>query len=335
MRDLSSIPHYFSVYPTGQIPVPVCISDLPMSDYTVSQNVFAETVASHMQNNILIPGAIILDHGKISGVIPRHKMFERLGKRYGVELFLRKPIHDLQKEIGIEIFKLKSHLSINIAVKLALSRSESSIYDPIVVEHENGDLTLLDMYVLLLTQSQLSTNLSGIVSSLNNIETILANETAGASTLSLIFESMNLVVPFHHICVILQDQGELAAILDTYETVKIANEPLESNDIYRSILSINQPLSLEDVRIVPSWKGVASPSITRSWMGLPLTYQYRPIGLVMLSRFAFSPFTNNEKELAQVFARYINTLLINLTNRIKRATLLSYQKPVSQTQTES
>lgn len=318
MRELASIPHYFNVYPTGHIPVPVCIGDLPTSDYAVSTREMAETVATHIQNNALIPGVIILEEEKLIGVIPRHKMFERLGKRYGVELFLRRPIGELEKELGVETFTLKGHLSINTAVKLALSRSESSIYDPIIVEHENGNISLLDMYILLLTQAQLSTNLSGIISSLNNIETILASETAGASTLNLILESMNLVVPFHHIRILLQGQNEIATLLGSDQTVKFVNEPLESNDIYRSIIGINQPLSLEDVRIVPSWKSVDSPSITRSWMGLPLSTQHGVTGLIMLSRFAFSPFTINEKELAQVFTRYINTLLINLTNRMKR-----------------
>jgi hypothetical protein len=318
MRDLSSIPHHFSIYPTGHIPVPVCIGDLPTSDYAVSRSTLAETVVSHMQGNNLIPGALILEDKKLNGVIPRHKMFERLGKRYGVELFLRKPIGELEKELGGQIFMLKGHLSINAAVKLALSRSENNIYDPIVVEHESGGITLLDMYILLLTQSQLSTNLSGIISSLNNIETILGNETAGPSTLGLILESMNLVVPFHHVRVLLQNQDEIASILGTHENVKNITEPLERNDLYRSILTIKQPLMLEDVRTVPAWHGVDSPSITRSWMGIPLANQSGTIGLVMLSRFAFSPFTINEKELALVFTRYINTLLINLTQRIKK-----------------
>jgi hypothetical protein len=160
--------------------------------------------------------------------------------------------------------------------------------------------------------------LSSIISSLNNIETILANETAGVSTLGLILESMNLVVPFHHVRILLHGQDEIANILGTYENVKIAVDPLQRNDLYRSILTINQPLILEDVRTVPAWKGVDSPSITRSWMGIPLADQSGTVGLIMLSRFAFSPFTINEKELALVFTRYINTLLIKLADRIKR-----------------
>ena len=324
MREFSSVPHHFHIFPTGHIPVPVCIGDLPMSDYTASRHALTETISAHMQSNILIPGVILLDNQKLIGVIPRHKMFERLGKRYGVELFLRKPIGELGKELGIGTFTLKSHLSINIAVKLALSRTENNIYDPIIVEKEDGSHTLLDMYILLLTQSQLSTNLSGIVSSLNNIETILSNETPAASTMGLIMESMNLVVPYHHARIILQKRADLASIFAANETVQISTEPLEQNDIYRSIFSINQPLTLEDVRIVPAWKNMDSPSITRSWMGIPLAHQFGTVGLVALSRFTLSPFTINEKELAQVFTRYINILLVNLTSRMKNNR--SYQK---------
>ncbi|MFN8411749.1 MAG: hypothetical protein U0Z26_05125 [Anaerolineales bacterium] len=324
MRENNSTPHYFSMFPTGHIPVPVCIGDLPLSDYAVSPHTYAEVVASQMQKNNLIPGVLIMEENKVLGIIPRHKMFERLGKRYGVELFLNRPVGELEKELGAEVFVLKSHLSINLAAKLALSRAEGNIYDPIVVQHEDGSMSLLDMYILLLTQSQLSTNLSGIISSLNNIETILTNETAGGSTLGLILESMNLVVPFHHVRVILQNDPEITATFEDYDNVKLSKEPLERNSIYQSIFSINQPLALEDIRIVPAWKDMDSPSITRSWMGIPLANQFGTVGLVTLSRFTLSPFTINEKELALVFARYINTLLVNLTNRAKKK--LSYQK---------
>ncbi|MBC7876120.1 MAG: GAF domain-containing protein [Anaerolineales bacterium] len=316
MRE-NLVPHYFSVYPTGHIPVPVCIGDLPLSDYSVSQSTLAEEVTSHLQNHISIPGVIIINDDRLIGVIPRHKMFERLGQRYGIELFLRKPIGELERELGAGVFILKSQLSINAAVRLALGRPGNSIYDPIIVEHEDGSLYLLDMYVLLLTQSQLSANLSGIISSLNNIETILASETAGASTLNLILESMNLVVPFHHARIVLEKQEDLGTLLITNEMVHLMEEPLKTNDIYRSILGMNQPLSLEDIRSVPIWKDTASPVNTRSWMGIPLSDQFGAIGLLVLSRVTLSPFTMNEKELAQVFARYINTLLINLSMRIK------------------
>jgi GAF domain-containing protein len=134
----------------------------------------------------------------------------------------------------------------------------------------------------------------------------------------LILESMGLVVPYHHVRVIFQHPAEIGPLADMGETVLIEREPLVRNEIYRSILNFKQPLTLEDVRTVPAWKSANAPSLTRSWMGIPLLNQHETVGLVALSRFALSPFTSNEKELGLVFTRYINTLLSNLAARAKK-----------------
>jgi hypothetical protein len=241
-------------------------------------------------------------------------MFERLGRRYGVELFLSKPVGDLLLELQTDVFSLKSQLHINIAAKLALSRSQDGTYDPIIVEYEDGNYALLDMYVLLLSQSQLLSNLNGVISSLNNIETILASDTPGRNVLELILESLRLVAPYHEAEIIIQYHSNYKS-LESNEHVKLLDDALRANEIYRSVFTMNQPFSIEDVRMTPSWKGVHASSNTRSWMGIPISDQSGIVGLLALSRFSVSPFNNNEKELAQVFARYINTFLINLTRQ--------------------
>lgn len=308
------IPHYFNIFPTGQIPVPVCIGDLPLSDYTVSFNTPVEQVANHLQANLLIPGVIVMQGDRLLGVISRHKMFERLGRRYGVELFLGKLISDLLLELRGDVFSLKRQMHINAAAKLALSRSQDGTYDPIVVEYEDGSFALLDMYVLLLSQSQLLSNLNGVISSLNNIEMLLASESSDRNVLELILESLRLVVPYHEAEVIIQNQSKYEH-LRSNQHVTLLDDLLRSNDIYRSVLSLNQPFNLEDVKIVPAWQGVHASSKIRSWMGVPVSDQNGIVGLLSLSRFSVSPFNNNEKELAQVFTRYINTFLINISQR--------------------
>lgn len=314
----SYIPHYFNIFPTGDIPVPVCIGDLPLSDYIVPTTMLTEEVAGFLEGNPLVPGAILTFNGRLSGVVPRFKMFERLGHRYGVELFLRKPIQDMCDELKAEVLSLKSHLSINMAVRLALSRAQGHVYDPVVVEFENGSLRLLDIYALLLSQSQLSNNLSGVVSSLNNIEMVLGNENADPkSTLDLIMENLVGVVPAHHVRILLRNRSAFDD-LGTHNLVELQPERLEKFSIYRSILQTNQPTVLEDVYMVPAWSSAEIPVTVRSWMGLPIVNTSGTAGLLTLARATFSPFTNNEKEIAQVFARYIGQLLANTSNRAER-----------------
>ncbi len=311
------VPHYFNIFPTGQIPVPVCIGDLPLSNYVVPYDMLAEKVANHLQANILIPGAIVTQGKRLLGVIPRHKMFERLGRRYGVELFLSKPVGDLLLELHSDAFSLKSQLPINTAAKLALSRSQDGTYDPIVVEYEDGNFSLLDMYVLLLSQSQLLSNMNGVISSLNNIETILASDSPSRNVLELILESLRLVAPYHQAEIIIQYHSNYES-LKTNEHVKLLDDPLRANEIYRSVFTLSQPFSIEDVRMMPAWRGVYASSNSRSWMGVPIVDQNGIVGLLALSRFSVSPFNNNEKEMAQVFVRYINTFLINLARQVDK-----------------
>jgi hypothetical protein len=310
-------PHYFNIFPTGNIPVPVCIGDLPMSDFTITRDVVTEDVAAFLEANPFVPGAIIVADGKAGGVIPRYKMFERLGHRYGVELFLRKPVVEIERELEADVFALKSHLAINLAVKLALSRSQAYIYDPIIVEYEHGRLRLLDMYVLLLSQSQLSNNLSGIVSFLNHIETILESGRAEAgSTLEMIMENLGKVVPSHDSHVVLQRGTDAAMFAHT--SILRQDGALERNSVYRSTLSMNQSVVLEDVRIVPAWTNWDTPPNTRSWLGAPISNQNGPVGLISLSRTTFSPFTNHEKEISLVFARYLGKLFEHALRQTER-----------------
>lgn len=316
----SEIPHYFNIFPTGKIIVPVCIGDLPMSDYLISEDTLTEEVAAYLDSNPLVPGAIILHDGRVKSIVPRHKMFERLGRRYGVELFLRRPILKLEQDLGTDAFVLKSHLSINMAVKLALSRVQTRIYDPIIVEFETGELRLLDMYVLLLSQSQLSQNLSGIITSLNNIEMMLSSEQGRFSTtLELILEGMESVVPTHntHIILNLEEDGSVFA----HPSIRYQERLAEHNSIFNSVISLNQPIVLEDVNLVPGWPSRDFPPKTRCWLGAPVISRSGPVGVLSLSRTAFSPFTSHEKETTLVFARYVGKLIENFVDELEKRKL--------------
>jgi hypothetical protein len=315
-------PHYLSIFPTGTIPVPVSIGDLPLSNYVISEDTLTEAVSEFLEENPDVPGVVIEKKNQPAGLIPRHKIFERLGHRYGVELFFRKPIVELEKELITSPFVLKQHISINLAAKMALGRAQNFIYDPIIVELENKTLRILDMYVLLLSQSQLSNNLSGAASSLNNIEMLVSNSNVNLySAIDVIMESISKVVPAHHARILLQSRTEFDALKE-HELILNHYEPLTNVSVYRSILQSNQVSVLEDVKMVPAWTNQDTPPNTRSWMGVPLTYLNENLGVLSLARTTFSPFSNHEKEIALVFARYLSKLLSNSTGRLDKIRMI-------------
>ena len=71
---------------------PVSITDLSGHEFSVTPNTNTEKVVEELENQPDLPGVMIVENGRLLGVITRLKLFERLGHRFGVELFLQKPI---------------------------------------------------------------------------------------------------------------------------------------------------------------------------------------------------------------------------------------------------
>ncbi|NEP10957.1 MAG: response regulator [Symploca sp. SIO2C1] len=105
-------------------------------------------------------------------MISRNQFFEWLSRPYesgphGLEIYLRNPIQSMWSAIadfeGIidrktflqKYLVLSVTCSIDKAVELALQRSDSMAYEPIILKGLNGQWRLLDMRVLVLAQSQL------------------------------------------------------------------------------------------------------------------------------------------------------------------------------------
>ena len=102
-----------------------------------------------------LPGAIVHSGDTVLGIVARDTFFQRLSGPYCRELFLRKPIREFLANWPMEFLQLPSSCSIHAAAELALGRSNEHAYEPIVVDHGNDDLRLLDVHALLVAQSQL------------------------------------------------------------------------------------------------------------------------------------------------------------------------------------
>ena len=78
---MKSNPPAIFVLPTGQKYPPVSVGELPSHKYQVSIETITEDVSSHLEAHPEIPGVILVRDDKIHSMIPRTKMFERLGHR--------------------------------------------------------------------------------------------------------------------------------------------------------------------------------------------------------------------------------------------------------------
>jgi len=131
------------------------LGDLPTHRYCVSLEALGLEVEASLRHNPDLPGAMIVDHDRLLGVVSRRRVFEKVGRPFGVEMYLRRPVHVLLDIAVRDPLTLDEDCDIGTAARAALGRQAELIYEPIVVRLATGECRLVDMSVLLLAQSRL------------------------------------------------------------------------------------------------------------------------------------------------------------------------------------
>ena len=153
------------------------ISSLPAYDVNIDTDTPGQVIAEKFKQNPNLPGVILINHGKIAGVISRRLFYERLGRLFGVETYLKRPIKVMLEAIQANPLILNGNYSINKAAQVSLARPRDLVYEPIVIQIDGDPRPyLLDSYILLLAQSHLL--------SLSNDIVQTQKETAEAATIA-------------------------------------------------------------------------------------------------------------------------------------------------------
>ncbi len=131
------------------------LADLPNHDYRVGLETLGLEVEAGLRREPDLPGVMIVDRGRLLGVVSRRRMFEKLGRPFGVEMYLRRPVHVLLDIAVHDPLTLDADCDIGAAAQTALDRPVELLYEPIVVRLADGECRLLDLSILLLAQSRL------------------------------------------------------------------------------------------------------------------------------------------------------------------------------------
>lgn len=132
------------------------IQELPLQDFQIASSYLGKDIAPVFEANPLLPGVIMTDaQGKLVGMISRRLFFEKMGSRYGIEMFYKRPIEALYRISKIDISILPGNTLIVEAAQKSLQRRPELLYDPIVVETEANVYRLLDVHQLLVAQSKI------------------------------------------------------------------------------------------------------------------------------------------------------------------------------------
>ncbi len=298
--------------PTGEIRVPVCVGDIPSHRYQIPIHTITKVVASYLEKHPGVPGVILVDGNRFHSVVSRLRFFQRLGHMYGVDLFLRKPILELQKNLQAQAYTISSDMRIQDAVGIALERPFQDLYDPFVVLHENGEMRLLEMHALLTAQSHALQNVHNLMSSLTQLERIIKAYPPLEEFLGLSLDSLRRVVPFHRVMIHVQD-SYFYQLPGKHPALHLLDQKLARDVVVRTVLNTRQSLHIEDVRMVPAWEDFTLLNGVRSWMGVPLLNSTEIFGLLSLMRHSNSPFNKDEMNMCKAFAELIAIALHKTT----------------------
>ncbi len=150
-RELAVLPQS----ETPSLSLESTLQELSLSDFQVEASHPGKEVAQTFQANPLLPGVILTEQSQFAGMISRRRFLEQMSRPYGLELFLKRPLHSLYRFAGAEVLRLSGDTQIVEAARLALQRPAEALYEPIVVELEAGIYRLLDVHRLLIAQSQI------------------------------------------------------------------------------------------------------------------------------------------------------------------------------------
>lgn len=189
-------PKRFALTSTAKIQPPVCIGDVPSHDFSASLEEKTDSIVKRLQEDISLPGVILYDEQGFVGMIPRQTIFERLGRRYGIELFLNKEISSLYRELRVpKPIIVDGEVRVEDVVRKALGRDEIQLYHPVVVFHA-GKYTLINMHKLITTQTEMLANLNAVATKLNNCGVIVEMDKEDVAVEKII-DALREVVPFH------------------------------------------------------------------------------------------------------------------------------------------
>lgn len=121
------------------------IKNLMKTGLTVEKNATAESVLSYMKHHEEAVGICVVEQGRVSGILMREKLFQKLSGQYGFSLYHKKNIGDLAEK---NFLMVDAHTSISSVAKIAMEREMDALYDFIVVREDDkyaGIVTIQDL----------------------------------------------------------------------------------------------------------------------------------------------------------------------------------------------
>ena len=131
------------------------IHDLPGFDAVANPDEEGQAVLDVFNQQPGLPGILIMNGSQLYGFISRRMFFEHTGKRFGTEVYLRRPLRFLLKKELPRPLILPSVTKLSRAAQSILSRNELEVYEPIIESSDDHGYRIIHTLTLFTAQSQI------------------------------------------------------------------------------------------------------------------------------------------------------------------------------------
>ena len=155
------------------------IDELPVFTEKVESNVRGEELIQLFNNKKELPGILIQSSDDKISLISRRFFFERMGKMFGTEIFLNRPVNVMLDFKSSSTLRIPSTTKISHAANLILNRNETEVFEPIIVEKKTNEFGVIAPLTIFMAQNailakvhnhQLTVNLQSL--NLSDIEAL-------------------------------------------------------------------------------------------------------------------------------------------------------------------
>lgn len=291
------------------------LADLPTHDYVVTGDTSGQEIAAEFERQPTLPGVIVVEGDSLLGAFSRRQFLEKVGRLYGVEVYLHRTVRVMAQTIRPNHITLQSKRTILEAANIVLSRPAKYFDEPVVLIYPDGTLRLLDTYMIIVAQNhllnlvtQVEQNRRQLAESLQRIGRELSGSLNLKKVTKRILKELDKVVTYARAVLLLEADGQLQAIAkqgypDEIRTAEL-HIPIQDdpNDLYRRMVRTGEPMLIPDVQQDAQWQQHSDLPLHHSWLGVPLMHQERVIGMLSLTREAVGAFGGDDITLVLAFA---------------------------------
>ncbi len=136
-------------------PTTVFVGDICRKSITVNSSCTGSTILEIFNSNTALHGLPVVDNERLSGLIMKDKFYAKLGTQYGFALYINRPVNLLMNNRPLSV---DYETTIDTVSKMAVARTEESLYDYIIVTRNSKYFGIVTVKDLLEKTTELEVN---------------------------------------------------------------------------------------------------------------------------------------------------------------------------------